>query len=205
MATISPERMQKRPTERGKLHFMLAWFHAVTVDRLRFSPLGWSNYYEFSSADMRCAFDCFDAWMDAKGGGKHNIDPENIPWTALVTSLGQVFYGGRVDNLFDQRVMMSFLQQIFKPEAFQHQIYDLSPTLGQTFNKLMPQFSCLCSLVVIFVYPFSLQYPLLTCINEFLTQVSHYTGGVLNKTLHLHFIYDNSLLPYVCMSVYFRM
>jgi dynein heavy chain 1 len=68
---------------------------------------------------MRCAFDCFDAWMDAKGGGKHNIDPEDIPWTALVTSLGQVFYGGRVDNLFDQRVMMSFLKQIFKPEAFQ--------------------------------------------------------------------------------------
>merc|ERR1711871_729267 len=58
MATISPDRMQKRPVERGKLHFMLAWFHAVTVDRLRFSPLGWSNYYEFSSADMRCAFDC---------------------------------------------------------------------------------------------------------------------------------------------------
>merc|ERR1711871_1312178 len=118
MATISPDRMQKRPVERGKLHFMLAWFHAVTVDRLRFSPLGWSNYYEFSSADMRCAFDCFDAWLDAKGGGKHNIDPEQIPWTALVTSLGQVFYGGRVDNLFDQRVMMSFLEQIFKPEAF---------------------------------------------------------------------------------------
>lgn len=119
MSAISAERMQKRPTERGKLHFMLAWFHAVTVDRLRFSPLGWSNYYEFSSADMRCAFDCFDAWMDAKGGGKHNIDPAEIPWTALKTSLGQVFYGGRVDNLFDQRVMMGFLEQIFKPEAFQ--------------------------------------------------------------------------------------
>lgn len=118
MATIDGARMGKAPVERGKLHFMLAWFHAVTIDRLRFSPLGWSNYYEFSSADMRCAFNCFDAWMDKCGAGKRNIDPKDIPWDALVTSLGQVFYGGRVDNLFDQRVMMSFLKQIFKPEAF---------------------------------------------------------------------------------------
>jgi dynein heavy chain 1 len=54
MASVPPERMKKAPAQRAKLHFLLAWFHAVTVDRLRFSPLGWSTYYEFNASDLRC-------------------------------------------------------------------------------------------------------------------------------------------------------
>ena len=102
MATVNRARMGKEPVQRAKLHFMLAWFHAVTVDRLRFSPLGWANKYEFGTADQRTAFNCFDAWIDRVAGGKRSIDIEAIPWTALKISLGQVFYGGRVDNVFDQ-------------------------------------------------------------------------------------------------------
>ena len=118
MATVNRARMGKEPVQRSKLHFMLAWFHAVTVDRLRFSPLGWANKYEFGTADQRTAFNCFDAWIDRVAGGKRSIDIDAIPWTALKISLGQVFYGGRVDNVFDQRMMTSFLEQIFTPEAF---------------------------------------------------------------------------------------
>jgi dynein heavy chain 1 len=118
MASISPQRMARAPAERGRLHFLLAWFNAVALDRLRYTPLGWSNYYEFNAADQRCSFKCFDDWIDQVAQGRQNVDPDTLPWEALRTLLGQVFYGGRVDNLFDQRVLMGFLEQFFVPEIF---------------------------------------------------------------------------------------
>lgn len=48
---ILPERIDKKPIERSRLHFLLAWFHAVVQERLRFAPIGWSKTYEFNEAD----------------------------------------------------------------------------------------------------------------------------------------------------------
>lgn len=36
-------RVQKAPKERARLYFLLAWFHAVVQERLRYAPLGWSK------------------------------------------------------------------------------------------------------------------------------------------------------------------
>ena len=42
---------------------------AITVDHLRYAPLGWSKYYEFSSSDLRCSLNCVDAWIDRASNG----------------------------------------------------------------------------------------------------------------------------------------
>ena len=39
------------------------------MDRLRYAPLGWSKYYEFSSSDLRCSLNCVDAWIDRASNG----------------------------------------------------------------------------------------------------------------------------------------
>ena len=39
----TPARVQKAPAERARLYFLLAWFHAVVQERLRYAPLGWSK------------------------------------------------------------------------------------------------------------------------------------------------------------------
>ena len=44
-------RSDKNPPERCRLHFILAWIHAVVMERLRYTPTGWSKKYEFSEAD----------------------------------------------------------------------------------------------------------------------------------------------------------
>ena len=36
-------RVQQVPKERARLYFLLAWFHAVVQERLRYAPLGWSK------------------------------------------------------------------------------------------------------------------------------------------------------------------
>lgn len=56
--------LSQSPNERARLYFLLAWFHAVIQERLRYAPLGWSKKYEFGESDLRSACDTVDTWLD---------------------------------------------------------------------------------------------------------------------------------------------
>eukprot|EP01096_Ripella_sp_DP13-Kostka_P011830 TRINITY_DN484_c0_g1_i1.p1 TRINITY_DN484_c0_g1~~TRINITY_DN484_c0_g1_i1.p1 ORF type:complete len:4631 (+),score=2721.08 TRINITY_DN484_c0_g1_i1:206-14098(+) len=115
---ISIARSEKKPVERTRLHFMLAWLHAIIQERLRYSPLGWSKMFEFGDSDKRCALETIDTWLDSVAQGRDNLSPDRIPWTAIRTLLSQTVYGGRIDNTFDQRLLDSFLDQFLNPHCF---------------------------------------------------------------------------------------
>eukprot|EP01117_Protostelium_nocturnum_P006264 TRINITY_DN2259_c0_g1_i6.p1 TRINITY_DN2259_c0_g1~~TRINITY_DN2259_c0_g1_i6.p1 ORF type:complete len:4259 (-),score=1954.67 TRINITY_DN2259_c0_g1_i6:110-12886(-) len=115
---IPASRMDRAPVERSRLYFLEAWFHAIIQERLRYSPLGWTKQFEFNEADQRVALDTLDYWIDSTAQGKSNLAPEKIPWVALRTLLGQTVYGGRIDNDFDQRLLDSFLEQLFTTKSF---------------------------------------------------------------------------------------
>ena len=118
ITSIDQNRMEHKPRERSRLYFMLAWFHAVTQERLRYAPLGWSKMFEFGDTDKRCALETIDYWLDSIAQGRDNVDPDKIPWEAIRTLLAQSVYGGRVDNDFDQRLLDSFLLQLFQPHCY---------------------------------------------------------------------------------------
>jgi len=61
---IPPLMFLQAPNERARLYFLLAWFHAVIQERLRYAPLGWSKKYEFGESDLRSACDTIDTWLD---------------------------------------------------------------------------------------------------------------------------------------------
>lgn len=109
----------RAPNERARLYFLLAWFHAIVQERLRYCPLGWAKHYEFSESDLRVACDTLDTWIDATAMGRTNLPPEKVPWDALVTLLSQSIYGGKIDNDFDQRLLHSFLNKLFTPKSFE--------------------------------------------------------------------------------------
>ncbi|CAH1114572.1 unnamed protein product [Psylliodes chrysocephalus] len=118
-STVPASRMMKAPNERARLYFLLAWFHAIVQERLRYCPLGWAKYYEFSESDLRVACDTLDTWIDTTAMGRTNLPPEKVPWDALVTLLSQSIYGGKIDNDFDQRLLHSFLNKLFTPKSFE--------------------------------------------------------------------------------------
>ncbi|XP_044006814.1 dynein heavy chain, cytoplasmic isoform X3 [Aphidius gifuensis] len=118
-STVPASRMMKAPNERARLYFLLAWFHAIVQERLRYSPLGWSKHYEFNESDLRVACDTLDTWIEATAMGRTNLPPEKVPWDALVTLLSQCIYGGKIDNEFDQRLLASFLRKLFTPRSFE--------------------------------------------------------------------------------------
>ena len=119
LSSVVPKQMEEQPAERGRVYFLLMWFHAVVLERLHFVPIGWTKAHEFSSSDQACGFKAIDDWLDRAAKGRIHIAPEEIPWDALRSVLGQSFYGGRVDNKFDQALLDSFLENLFSAKAFE--------------------------------------------------------------------------------------
>ena len=92
--------------------------YAIVQERLRYAPTGWSKRYEFSEADAMNALDVVDAWVSRVAEGNAHMAPETVPWEALKQIMGVSVFGGRVDNLYDQRVLDVFLESIFVKESY---------------------------------------------------------------------------------------
>ena len=137
-STIPAARMARAPAERGRLYFVLAWFHALVQERLRYTPLGWAQRYEWSEADFRMAADTLDACVDATAMGRANLPPDKVPWEALRTLLSQCIYGGRIDNHFDQVLLDCFIANLFNAKAFEAASVLIPDFDGHGNNLLMP-------------------------------------------------------------------
>uniref|UniRef100_H2ZF03 Cytoplasmic dynein 2 heavy chain 1 n=1 Tax=Ciona savignyi TaxID=51511 RepID=H2ZF03_CIOSA len=84
--------------------FALAWFHAVTQERRNFIPQGWTKFYEFSLGDLRAAATIIDHLFAGSS---------EVQWQPMHGLMENAIYGGRVDNIFDMRVLTSYLTQYF--------------------------------------------------------------------------------------------
>ena len=122
------------PNERARLYFLLAWLHATLQERMRYTPLGWSKTYEFNESDLKVACDMLDTWIDSTSKGRTNLPPDRVPWKAILTLLSQCIYGGKIDNDFDQRLLVSFLEKLFNAKCF-----DADYLLVQGKNIHMPE------------------------------------------------------------------
>ncbi|KIY66037.1 dynein heavy chain protein 1 [Cylindrobasidium torrendii FP15055 ss-10] len=128
LKSIPSWRLNQGPAEKSRLYFLLAWFHAVVQERLRYVPLGWSKTYDFNDSDQNSAFTTIDTWLNSVAKGRANIDPITIPWDAVRTLVKQSVYGGRVDSDFDQRILDSFVDSLFRPQAYNVD-FELVPSL----------------------------------------------------------------------------
>ncbi|GCC25591.1 hypothetical protein chiPu_0004002 [Chiloscyllium punctatum] len=88
-----------------KLIFGICFFHAVIQERKKFGPLGWNICYEFSDSDRECAL--LNLNLYCQGG--------IVPWDALVYITGEITYGGRVTDAWDQRCLRTILKRFFSP------------------------------------------------------------------------------------------
>ncbi|XP_031789302.2 dynein heavy chain, cytoplasmic isoform X5 [Nasonia vitripennis] len=140
-STVPASRMMKAPNERARLYFLLAWFHAIVQERLRYVPLGWAKHYEFNESDLRVACDTLDTWIETTAMGRTNLPPEKVPWDALITLMSQCIYGGKIDNDFDQRLLTSFLRKLFTSRSFEADfalVANVDGTLGNQRHITMP-------------------------------------------------------------------
>lgn len=105
------EKFNAGPTERGRIYFQATWLHAVIMERLRYTPIGWSKAYEFSEADLRCSVEIVDQLLEKPG-----TPTEHLP--ALRSIVCNNIYGGKIDNEFDLKILKSLVDQYISAEFF---------------------------------------------------------------------------------------
>ncbi|KAG5670791.1 hypothetical protein PVAND_001030 [Polypedilum vanderplanki] len=101
------------------LVYVLAFFHAVVLERRKYGKLGFNISYDFNESDFNVCTQILDTYLSRT---------ENIPWNSLKYLIGEVMYGGRVIDDFDRRIvrvymdeyMGDFLFDTFQPFHFYH-------------------------------------------------------------------------------------
>ncbi|CAB1420450.1 unnamed protein product [Pleuronectes platessa] len=93
-----------------KIVFGICFFHAIIQERKKFGPLGWNIPYDFTDSDRECAL--LNLNLYCKDGV--------IPWDALIYITGEITYGGRVTDAWDQRCLRTVLRGFFSPQTVEH-------------------------------------------------------------------------------------
>ncbi|XP_070598423.1 dynein axonemal heavy chain 6 isoform X2 [Erythrolamprus reginae] len=94
-----------------KIIFGICFFHAIIQERKKFGPLGWNICYEFNDSDRECALLNLNLYCQE---GK-------IPWDALTYITGEITYGGRVTDAWDQRCLRTILKRFFSPTTLEEE------------------------------------------------------------------------------------
>ncbi|KAG5682932.1 hypothetical protein PVAND_012250 [Polypedilum vanderplanki] len=87
-----------------KMIFAMCMFHGIILERKKFGSLGFNIQYEFSDNDRECALKTLILYNDRE-------IRKNIPWQALEYINGEITYGGRVTDNWDQRCVRTILKQ----------------------------------------------------------------------------------------------
>uniref|UniRef100_F7E4I9 Dynein axonemal heavy chain 6 n=1 Tax=Ornithorhynchus anatinus TaxID=9258 RepID=F7E4I9_ORNAN len=107
-----------------KVIFGICFFHAIIQERKKFGPLGWNICYEFNDSDRECALLNLNLYCQEG----------QIPWDALIYITGEITYGGRVTDTWDQRCLRTVLKKFFSPETLEDG-YKYSESGNLEFHK----------------------------------------------------------------------
>ena len=94
--------------------FGICMFHGIILERRKFGSLGFNILYEFNESDRECALRTFDMFVSRE-------KKKEIPWQALEYINGEITYGGRVTDEWDQRCLKTIMKRfsshrILEPE-----------------------------------------------------------------------------------------
>ncbi|KAF4522383.1 hypothetical protein B566_EDAN012965 [Ephemera danica] len=109
--------LPNRTEAHRKLLFGLCLFHAVVQERRSFGPLGWNIPYEFNDSDFDIALKQMDKFFK---------DAKTIPFDALQYLISECFYGGRVTDANDRRLIQFLLKNFLSREVVKTEGYKFS-------------------------------------------------------------------------------
>jgi len=113
-----------RETEFRRLLFALVYLHAFVQERRKFGPIGWNIPYGFDDGDLRISARQLRMYLDS---APDNADGKlQVPFDALVYSIGECNYGGRVTDDKDRRLLMTALERSFRPAILEEKGFRLS-------------------------------------------------------------------------------
>lgn len=105
---ISFYQNNQKPIYWKKLVLSLSFFHAVIRERRRFGPVGWNINYDFNESDFRISMKQLYSIL--------NQYPEPPPLEAIKYLTRECYYGGKVTDDWDRRVLTALLDEFYSDD-----------------------------------------------------------------------------------------
>ncbi len=99
-----------KPREWKKLLFATAFYNAIILERKKFGPIGWNIPYGWMNSDLKTANMMVKNYIE---------EQENVPWETLNTMVGDICYGGRVTDHWDERTNSTILKKYYVAELLE--------------------------------------------------------------------------------------
>ncbi|CAM9101409.1 unnamed protein product [Chrysoparadoxa australica] len=87
--------------------YVLAFLHAVVLERRKYGKIGWNVKYDFNESDLQISRKLLSLYLTKA----YEDDDEMLPWGSLKYLIGDAMYGGRVSDDMDRRVLVTYLQE----------------------------------------------------------------------------------------------
>ncbi|CAD2214773.1 hypothetical protein AGDE_00719 [Angomonas deanei] len=96
----------ERDDKQKELLFITASLHAIIQERRSYTPQGWTKMYEITASDLKSATDI--VLRQSKG---------EIDWKSIQGLLDNAIYGGKMETLFDTRILATYVKNFFRPSS----------------------------------------------------------------------------------------
>ncbi|XP_071452908.1 dynein axonemal heavy chain 1-like [Hetaerina americana] len=98
---------EKTPKTKWLL-FSLCLFHGIVLERRKFGPLGFNIPYEFTDGDLCMCISQLLMFLN---------EYKDVPFEVLTLTAGNINYGGRVTDSWDQRCIMTIIEDFYNPQV----------------------------------------------------------------------------------------
>lgn len=107
--------------------FGLCFFHAIVLERKKFGSLGWNVPYVFTDSDRQCAMLLLNTYC---------LTIKEISWNALQYIIGEINYGGRVNNCWDRITLKTILLNFLSPRTLESSNYREQITIRCVYKSI---------------------------------------------------------------------
>jgi dynein heavy chain len=87
--------------------WVLIFFHSIILDRAKFGKIGWNVTYDFNDSDFISSFKLIDLYLQKS----YKNQNQNVPFKSLKYLIGEIMYGGRVTDIYDRRIINTYLDE----------------------------------------------------------------------------------------------
>merc|ERR1711871_955925 len=87
--------------------YVLAFLHAVVLERRKYGKVGWNVSYDFNESDFNISRKLCSLYLEKA----FEDNDEFLPWNSLKYLIGDAMYGGRVSDSMDRRVLVCYLNE----------------------------------------------------------------------------------------------
>ena len=113
--------------------YVLAFLHAVVLERRKYGKIGWNVNYDFNESDFNISRRLLSLYLQKS----YEDNDEFLPWGSLKYLIGDAMYGGRVSDDMDRRILKTYLEEYMGDFLFDDcQIFSFSKV---AFDYRLPE------------------------------------------------------------------